>query len=176
MLTSCSSRDLSSIAKAVPHWILLWSGILSGMVIPVWTWRLLNFSICTLDAWIYGTSAQSIERDKTWLTLIANVRIVAITSKPPFEIQLEGRARSYSCYDKHALRADAPIPRMFFLSSCTMTLLYLCSTDTDTIIPLRPPPPVSPPVWPLSLFYLHTIPCSLVPDTSHLLFTNMVRP
>jgi hypothetical protein len=30
-------------------------------VIPIWTWRLLNFSIRTLDAWIYGTSAQSIE-------------------------------------------------------------------------------------------------------------------
>ena len=28
--------------------------------------------------------------------------------------------------------------------------------------------PVSPPVWPWLLFYLHTIPCSLVPDTSHL--------
>ena len=31
--------------------------------------------------------------------------------------------------------ADAPIPRMFFLSSCTMMLLYLCLTNTDTIIP-----------------------------------------
>ena len=50
------------------------------------------------------------------------------------------------CYDNHALRADAPIPRMFSLSSCTMTLLYLCLTDMDTIIPLRLPPPVSPPV------------------------------
>ena len=72
------------------------------------------------------------------------------------------------CYDKHALRADVPIPRMFSLSSCTMTLLYLCLTDMDTIIPLRLPPPVSPPVWPSPLFYLHTIPCSLVLDTSHL--------
>ena len=72
------------------------------------------------------------------------------------------------CYDKHALRADAPIPRMFSLSSCTMTLLYLCLTDTDTIIPLRLPPPVSPPVWPSLLFYFCTIPCSLVPVTSHL--------
>ena len=31
-------------------------------------------------------------------------------------------------------RADTPY---VFLSSCTMTLLYLCLTDTDTIIPLR---------------------------------------
>ena len=54
-----------------------------------------------------------------------------------------------------------------FLSYCTMTLLYLCLTDMDTIIPLFLPPPVLTPVWPLLLFYLHTIPCSLVPDTSH---------
>ena len=69
------------------------------------------------------------------------------------------------CYDKHALRADAPIPRMFFLFSCTMTLLYLCSTDTDTIILLRLHLLYHP------LFdpgYCYTIPCSLVPDTSHL--------
>ena len=52
----------------------------------------------------------------------------------------------YTCYDKHTLRADAPIPRTFSSLYCTVPLLYLCLTDTDTIIPLQLPPPVSPPV------------------------------
>ena len=43
LLTFCKCMDLSSITNAVPHWILLWRGILSGLAIPAWIWSSCHF-------------------------------------------------------------------------------------------------------------------------------------
>ena len=84
------------MANAVPHRTLLCKGILSGFLIPDWTWSSLNRSIRVPDAWICWESAEINDHMTLSLTLIASVRIVAITSKPPLETQFEGRAGSYS--------------------------------------------------------------------------------
>jgi hypothetical protein len=93
-----SLYDTLSIRYAVPHLTLLWSGILRGSTIPHSICSFSNASMRCPEDWICseGRKSDGHQWHKKRRTLIASVRIAAITSKEPFSTRLSGSDGSYS--------------------------------------------------------------------------------
>jgi len=88
----------SSSLNAVPQQTLLCKGILSASGRPDGTWMLPKYLMRCPDAWIYTCLHEMwISKIKRCLhTLIARVRIAAITSREPPKTRLSSRVGSYS--------------------------------------------------------------------------------